>query len=86
LKGEGVGCDGCCDDVPVQDLNQGVDEQTYFLEKGITQLDSLVVKLNVFAKLACQQLHKHLPLECRVPRLLHVVQPLLAHRPALEQL
>ena len=38
--------------LPVDDLDEGMDEKTYFLEEGVTKLDCFVVELYVFAELA----------------------------------
>lgn len=70
----------------MDDLYEGVDQQAQFLEEGVAELDGLVEELDVLAELAGQQLHEHLALEGRMPGLLHALQPLLAHRPHLEQL
>ena len=86
LQGECVGVDGLVDSVPLDDLDERVDEQAQLLEEGVPELDSLVEELDVLAELAGQQLRVHLPLERRVPRLAHVLHPLLADSPHAEQL
>jgi hypothetical protein len=55
------------DCLPVDDLNQSVDEQTDLLEERVTKLDSFVVKFNVFTELASKKLHKHLSFESSMP-------------------
>ena len=47
-----------------------MDEKADLLEERVSELNSLVVELNVFAELAGQQLNEHLPLESGVPGLL----------------
>lgn len=86
LEGHVVAVDEDISCLPVDDLNQGMNQETDLLEERVTQLNCLVVKLNIFAELTGQQLHEHLTFESRMPGLLHVVQPLLADPSHLEQL
>lgn len=86
LECEGVVADGLVDVLPLDDLDERVDEQAQLLEERVAELDGLVEELDVLAELAGQQLHEHLPLEGRVPGLLHALQPLLAYSPHPEQL
>ena len=86
LEGHGVAVDEVSDWLPVDDLDECVDEETYFLEEWVAELDCFVVELYVFAELAGQQLDEHLSFERGVPGFLHVVKPLLADSPGLEEL
>lgn len=62
-----VGC------VPVNDFNQSMNQKAQFLKKRISELNSFVVKLNIFAELTSQELNKHLSFESSMPRFFHMI-------------
>lgn len=88
LEGEvdGVVGDGLVDGLPLDDLDEGVEEEGELVEERVAELDAFVEEFDIFAELARQQLHVHLSLECGVPGLLDVREPLLAHLARPEQL
>ena len=62
-----------------------MNKKTNLLKEGIPQLNHLILKLNILAKLAGQQLHEHFSLESAVPGLPDIIIPLLANPSDLKE-